>query len=244
MAEWFKDWFNTDEYLDVYRHRNDAEARELVELILTSVHIPTDINVLDLACGTGRHSIIFAQYGFKVTAVDLSDKLLRVAKKAAEESEVKIDFVKSDIRNFSIDKKFHLILNLFTSFGYFNDDKENFRLFDIVADYLDASGYFVLDFFNKSYLEKNIVMESEDSFDHCTFTQKRRIENGRVIKDIYIDKNGKKDHYIESVRMYGKDEIIYAIEKSGLKIKNIFGGFDAEEFDDKKSQRIIIIAQK
>ena len=244
MAEWFEEWFDTDEYLDVYRHRNDAEAKELVKLILRSVDVPNKAEVLDLACGTGRHSIIFAQKGFNVTAVDLSDKLLCVAKKSAEVNKVKIDFIKSDIRNFSVDKKFSLIINLFTSFGYFNDDEENFLLFEISFKYLKEAGYFVLDYFNKTYLEQNLVDESKDKFEHCTLIQKRHIENNRVIKDIYINGNGKEKHYMESVRMYGRDELVLRIEKAGLKIKNIYGGFEGEDFDEANSQRIIIIAQK
>ena len=244
MTEWFEEWFNTDEYLDVYRHRNNAEAKELVKLILRFVDIPVKADVLDLACGTGRHSIIFAKNGFKVTAVDLSEKLLNVAKNTAEDNEVKIDFIKSDIRSFFIDKQFDLVINLFTSFGYFNDDRENFLLFDIASKYLKTSGYFVLDYFNKTYLENNLVRESNDSFEHCTLVQKRHLENNRVIKDIFISRNGEEHHYMESVRMYSKDELVFAIEKAGFKITNIFGGFAAEKFDDMNSQRIIIIAQK
>ena len=243
MAEWFEEWFNTDEYLDVYKHRNEAEAKELVDLILGNVNIPLEGEILDLACGTGRHSIIFAQNGFKVTAVDLSEKLLGMAIKTAKENSVKIDFIKSDIRNFSIDKQFNLILNLFTSFGYFNDDKENFLLFDIAFKYLKTSGYFVLDYFNKTYLENNLVKESKDIFEHYTLVQKRYFDDKRVIKDICIDTNGRKKHYTESVKIYSKNELVSRLEKAGLKVRNIYGGFDAKEFDDMNSHRIIIIAQ-
>ncbi len=244
MAEWFEEWFNTDEYIDVYRDRNNAEAKELVELILKFININPKGEVLDLACGAGRHSILFAQKGFKVTSVDLSEKLLSVAKRTAEENNVEIDFIKSDLRNFSTDKTFDLVLNLFTSFGYFEDDKENLRLFDIAFKYLKNSGYFVLDYFNKTYLENNLVKESKDNFEHCTLVQKRHIENNRVIKDIFINRNGKNIHFRESVRMFSQKELISAVEDAGFKVSNIFGGFSAEDFDDMNSQRIIIIAQK
>ena len=90
MSEWFEVWFNTDEYLDVYQHRNEADANALVQLILKNVNLDRNASVLDLACGAGRHSILFAKRGFKVTAVDLSDNLLRVAKKSAEKNKVSI----------------------------------------------------------------------------------------------------------------------------------------------------------
>ncbi len=244
MAEWFEVWFNTAEYLDVYKHRNEAEAKVLVELILRFVNLSSNADVLDLACGAGRHSILLAEKGFNVTAVDLSENLLKVAKKSAEENNVRVKFIKSDIRNFTIDKPFDLVVNLFTSFGYFKEDKENFKLFEIASKYLKPSGYFVLDYFNTTYITRNLVKDSEDHFENCTLVQKRRIENNRVIKDIYVNKNGTKNHYMESVRMYNKNALISAIEMAGLRIKNIFGGFNAEKFDETNSPRIIIVSQK
>ena len=105
-------------------------------------------------------------------------------------------------------------------------------------------GYFVLDYFNKTYLENNLVKESKDDFEHCTLVQKRHIENDRVIKDIFINRNGKDIHFRESVKMFSRKELIYAIENAGFKVNNVFGGFNVEDFDDMNSQRIIIIAQK
>ena len=84
-SEWFKDWFDTDEYLYVYRKRNDEDAKNLVELILNNVEMRPHDNILDLACGTGRHSILFAEKGYVVMAVDLSKNLLAIAQKSAEE---------------------------------------------------------------------------------------------------------------------------------------------------------------
>jgi 2-polyprenyl-3-methyl-5-hydroxy-6-metoxy-1,4-benzoquinol methylase len=244
MGEWFEDWFNTDEYLEVYQHRNEADARELVQLILKSVNLSKNASVLDLACGAGRHSIFFAKRGYKVTAVDLSDNLLRVAKKSAERNKVSIDFLKADLRHFSTNRNFDLIVNLFTSFGYFESDAENLKLFETVNKYLSPSGYFVLDYFNKTFIENNLVKESRDNFKYCTLVQKRHIEKKRVIKDIYINGNGTTAHYKESVRMFSREELISAIENEGMKIRNVFGGFKAEEFDEINSPRIIIIAQK
>ena len=244
MSEWFEVWFNTEEYLEVYQHRNEADAKELVQLILKNVSLDRNASVLDLACGAGRHSILFAKRGFKVTAVDLSDNLLRVAKKSAEKNKVNIDFLKTDLRQFSVCKSFDLIVNLFTSFGYFECDAENLKLFETVNKYLSPSGYFVLDYFNKTFIENNLVKESRDNFNHCTLVQKRHIEKKRVIKDIYINGNGTTAHYKESVRMFSREELISAIENEGMKIRNVFGGFKAEEFDEINSPRIIIIAQK
>ena len=244
MKEWFKDWFNTEEYLNVYKHRNEEDAKELVDLILSNIDIPQDGKVLDLACGPGRHSILFAQKGYKVSAVDLSKNLLKVALDSAVKSNVDVNFIEADLRDLCIKPKFELVVNLFTSFGYFDDDKENFKLFRRAFYFLNDNGYFILDFFNKDYLEKNIVLSSEGYIEHSKITQERKIEGKRVIKKITISKNGNEKHFMESVRMYSKDELITGIENSGFKVEKIFGDVIGRTFDLETSPRIIIIARK
>ena len=244
MSDWFEDWFNTKEYLEVYRHRNESEAKELVSIILNSIQIPENGSVLDLACGAGRHSIYFAQKGYDVTAVDLSQNLLLVAKEAALENKVNIEFIQSDIRYFSSGKKFDLIVNLFTSFGYFETDSENFMLFEIVKKYLNNSGYFVLDYLNKTYVQNNLVKESTDMLGKGKIIQKRFIEGNRVVKDIFINQNGSSKHYRESVRLYDDQELKAAISDAGLRIEKVFGEFNGKGFEKDNSKRIIIIASK
>jgi cyclopropane fatty-acyl-phospholipid synthase-like methyltransferase len=244
MAEWFREWFNTDEYLYVYRNRNEQDAKKLVELIIKNVNLPENSRVLDLACGAGRHSVLFAQKGFKVTAVDLSENLLKVARLSAKEANVNINFVQADIRHFCINKKFDLIANLFTSFGYFDDDKENFLLFDTVQELLNKNGSFALDYFNPIYIRKNLVKKSEEPFNGGKIIQEREIVGSRVIKRIKIIKDGKVKNFIENVRMYSLDEIENEIKKRGMKIKHIYGNSNGDSFAAEKSKRIILIAQK
>ena len=244
MDQWYKDWFDTDEYLNVYRHRNDEDAKRLVNFILSNVPLYKNASVLDLACGAGRHSILFAEKGLKVIAVDLSENLLSVAKKSAEEAKVKVDFIQCDLRCFSVSAKFNLVVNLFTSFGYFESDKENFKVFEVSFDHLAPGGYFVLDFLNRNYIEENLIPETVDEHDGQTIIQRRSIYGDRVIKRISIVKNNSEKHYHESVRMYGRDELVNAMVKLGFEIENIFGDFEGNIFAPDKSKRIIIIARK
>ena len=78
---WYKEWFNSEYYLKVYSHRNQTEAERLVELIAKFWNLKANSSVLDMACGAGRHALIFAKFGYKVTAVDLSQQLISEAKK-------------------------------------------------------------------------------------------------------------------------------------------------------------------
>ncbi len=94
---WYKDWFDSENYLRVYSHRNQEEAERLVELIAKNSNLKANSSVLDMACGAGRHALTFAKLGFKVTAVDLSQRLISEAKKNANQEGVELDFILSDI---------------------------------------------------------------------------------------------------------------------------------------------------
>lgn len=196
MAEWFEVWFNTEEYLKVYRHRNEAEAEKLVNLILGNINIKSGSDVIDLACGAGRHSILFAEKGFSVTAVDLSAHLLNVAKRRAIEQGLKINFVNADLRYFCIASKFDLVMNLFTSFGYFESDEENFSLFSTAFELLKNNGNFVLDYFNTDFVRKNFIPYSEEIIGGEKVIQERKIVGNRVIKNIKIARNGTSKKYM------------------------------------------------
>lgn len=244
MTEWFESWFESEEYLKVYKHRDEREARLLVESIISITNIKNKSKILDIACGAGRHSIEFAKKGFIVTAFDLSKNLLNNAKVNAQKADVNIDFIRADIRNFYIDVKFDLVLNLFTSFGYFESDEENFKVFKTAYDHLNENGFFVFDYFNKKYLEENLTPNSISRIEDEEIIQNRRIEKGRVIKDIIIKKNGREEHFNESVKIYSLDEIKSRLKSTNFNIKNIFGSFDGTKFDENLSDRIIIIARK
>lgn len=243
-SEWFKDWFNTQEYLNVYQHRNESDAETHIKLILNNVNIPSNAKILDMACGAGRHAIILARKNFDVTAVDLSEKLLSIAKQSALDENLKINFVQSDIRNFKTAEKFNLVVNLFTSFGYFETDEENFSVLQKAYDLLVDGGYFILDFFNSQFLMQNLVESSEEIIGGVKIHQFRKIKENRVTKKIVITKNGNLSQFEESVRMFTKDELVMAIQNIGFDIYKTFGDFLGNDFEQFSSPRLILICKK
>lgn len=242
--DWFVEWFNTTEYLSVYKHRNEKDAECHINFILSKINLPSKASILDLACGSGRHSILLAKEGYNVTGVDLSDKLLSEAIKNSKAENLVIEFIKSDIRDIHIEKKFNLILNLFTSFGYFETDEENLLIFKKSFEFLLDNGYFVFDYFNKDYLEKNLVLFSKEENDNYTIIQERKIVNQRVIKKITIQRNGTTENYYESVKLYDANFLTQKLKEIGFEIVNLFGDFFGNEFNQYSSPRFIAICQK
>ncbi len=242
--QWFENWFNSEEYLDVYNHRNSEDAEKLMNLILKAIPLKKEAKVLDAACGTGRHSIILAKKGFDVTAFDLSKTLLNIGKSKAEELGLNINFINADIRKFFLDIQFSLIINLFTSFGYFETDKENYSFVKNAFTMLQKDGLYVLDFLNKTYVEKNLIPRSEKKVNNKVIIENRKISAGRVIKNIQILEGENQLNYVESVRLYSADDIVENFEDIGFKIEKIFGSYSGEEYSKEDSQRLIIIFKK
>jgi 2-polyprenyl-3-methyl-5-hydroxy-6-metoxy-1,4-benzoquinol methylase len=241
---WYNDWFNSENYLNVYRHRDESEAERLVNLIANNIILAPNSSVLDMACGAGRHAIVFAKMGFNVNAVDLSERLIAEAKKDALQNGVKIDFILSDILEYNPANHFDLVANLFTSIGYFDSDEENYAVIKKAYSLVKQKGYFILDYFNKDFLLKNIIPTTVFSEDGIRIIQNRSVEGRRIVKKINIEKNGSVEQFFESVRLYSKDEILRYINNSGFTIEQLYGDYFGNNYDGETSQRLIIFAKK
>jgi len=241
---WYKDWFNSKNYLRVYSHRNQEEAERLVDLIAKILNLPANSSVLDMACGAGRHAVTFAKMGYKVTAVDLSHLLISEAKKNADQEGVELDFVLCDILEFETNKKFDLTVNLFTSIGYFDNDEENYAVIKKAYNLLKSGGYFVLDYFNKEFLLKNLISMTVFSENGLKIIQNRSIEGTRIVKKITIANNDSSEEFNESVRLYSFEEIINYIKKAGFTIVKQYGDYFGNNFESESSPRLIIFAMK
>jgi len=237
---WYENWFG-NEYLSVYAHRDEDEARELVQLILANVHLDKNAKIVDLCCGQGRHAYILSQEGYEVYGIDLSRTLLQVAKFKNCHS-TNTFFIQADMRKLPAVNSFDLLLNLFTSFGYFEEDEENKTVFRQFHHVLKAEGYFVFDYFHTPYLRANLERYHSEQIGDLIVEQERFIEGSRVQKIIRLNRNGKKSTFFESVKMYEKDKILEMMEETGLSVSCIFGDYVGSPLSD-TSERIIIIGQ-
>ncbi|OGU54612.1 MAG: hypothetical protein A2V66_17340 [Ignavibacteria bacterium RBG_13_36_8] len=241
MAEWYKDWFADEDYLKVYCHRDDTDAEILIGTILSNIKIPVNAKILDAACGAGRHSILLAKKGFLVTAFDLSQTLLNMAVENSRSLGLDINFITADLRTIQLEHEFDLILNLFTSFGYFEKDEDNYKFVQKAFNFIAPGGYFVLDFLNRNNLLRNFKSRSQRLIQDMKILEERGIENDRIVKRIFLKRDGNQKEFFESVRLYSKDEIIYHFEEIGYKVYKIFGNYHGKPFDENDSERLIII---
>ncbi len=170
--------------------------------------------------------------------------LLLKAKEEAKINCAKIQLIQADIREIFFRRKFFAVLNLFTSFGYFNTDEENFRFVKHSFEFLKDNGFYVIDYFNKNYLLENLVPESNRIIDDLSINEKRIFQNDRIVKKIILDRNGQKNEFVESVRLYSYEDIIKGFSEIGFKVHKIYGNYDGANYDKDKSPRLIIIFNK
>jgi SAM-dependent methyltransferase len=252
---WFKEWFNTQEYLDLYKHRDNTDAGRIIRLLFKNINLKKNAKVLDLACGNGRHSVLFAKKGYKVTGVDLSKYLISRANEKRKTDYFKyrqmLKFEIGDMRHIAHSNEFDLIVNIFSSFGYFESEKDNENVIKSIARALKRNGYFLFDFLNKDYLLKNLVPYDIKKEKGKVIIQIRNITDGFVEKSIIIIKNSPNsekcpilNRYMEKIRLYSLENFRKMFAPSGLKILDVFGNYDGKKYINYKSERLIILAKK
>ena len=244
MSLWFEDWFASELYFLTYGHRNDDDAKLLFDLILKTTGVMPPARVLDLPCGTGRHSVLFAKQGFTVTAADLSPLMIQKAREKAIASGVEIEFHQSDIREFSSAIKFDLTLNLFTSFGYFDDDEENFGIIRSMAEMTQSCGWFVLDYINPVYVRNHLQPETASVNGEFEIVQKRCIEGQRIKKYIEARRGGETEFFTESVALYSSQEITTCLQEDEFSVAAVFGDYHGSPFTSELSPRQIFFAKR
>jgi SAM-dependent methyltransferase len=251
---WFKRWFNTQEYLDLYKHRDTIEAQKIIELLLSRIYLPKGSRILDLACGNGRHSILFAKKGYNVTGIDLSRFLINQAKNMLKDEYLRhssrLKFEIRDMRNIDHINEFDLTINVFTSFGYFENDADNEKVINGISGTLKKGGYFLLDFLNPGHLVKSLVPFNIKKYNSKVIVQIRNIRGRFVYKDILIFRNNNSigtlayDHYRERIRLYSLPDFEQMFSKNSLKILQTFGNYEGNKFSINNSARLILLAQK
>ena len=236
MSEWYENWFDSEYYHILYNNRNQKEAELFIDKLLILLKPKKKSYFLDLCCGTGRHSIYLNKKGFHVDGIDLSSYSLSIAKK---EENQKLNFFNRDMRNINEKKKYNFIINLFTSFGYFESKEDNEIVINGVSTALKKNGVFVMDFINMSKSLDSIVKKEIKKIKNHLFTINKWYDKKYLYKKIeFLDKK-----YFERIQILKKEEIINMCENQNLKLINTFGDYQLNKFDE-KSERLILIFRK
>ena len=236
-TNWFESWFDTEYYHILYKERNDEEAQLLMDNLTHYLNLPEEAKILDLACGKGRHAIYLNSLAYDVTGADLSENSIAEASKFTND---KLHFKVHDMRE-PFEEKYDAIFNLFTSFGYFDDDADNYKTIKAIHNSLTETGFAVIDFMNVDYVLENLVPNEIKTVDGIDFHIKRYLKDGHIYKEIDFEDKGERYHFTEKVQALRLADFEQMMEEAGIFLLDIFGDYKLRKFYKTQSERLIMI---
>ncbi|RAU84314.1 SAM-dependent methyltransferase [Pontibacter arcticus] len=241
QAEWFSSWFDSPYYHILYQNRDEQEAQLFMSNLLTYLHPKTTHKILDLACGKGRHAVYINQQGYDVTGIDLSQQSITHARQFEND---RLHFERHDMREVYQPETFDFILNLFTSFGYFDNETENVVALVATAKSLKHGGKLVIDFMNTDLTIERLVANEEKTLGGIHFKIHRGVENGFIVKTIRFTDKGEDHCYQERVRALRKEDFLEYFAMSQLRLVEIFGDYNLNPYQSETSERMIFVLKK
>lgn len=243
---WYEEAFRHD-YLLVYPHRNEEEARLEVEFALRVCGLRPPASILDLCCGYGRHSGLLAAKGYTVTGCDLSPDLLRHFAQRIDGLPSKPQIVRGDARQLPfLHGSFGAVFSFFQSFGYFETPKEDARVVEQAAHVLRYGGKFLLDLMNPDFAIANLQPVSVSAAAGMKMVQRRRYDavRNKIVKTITVSiGDGPERSWKEEVRLYRREAIEDFLRRNHLVPIDWFGDFTGKIFSP-DSPRMIALARK
>ncbi len=241
---WFKDWFSSPYYHLLYNNRDDEEAFEFIKKLIAHLHPPSGANMLDVACGKGRHSKALAEMGFEVTGIDISFTSIDEAKESENEM---LHFYQHDMRLPFWINYFDYAFNFFTSFGYFKTRREHDNAIRTIAQSLKPNGVFVIDYLNVHHVENNQEKALNKEIEGIRFHISKWHDEQHFFKQIQVtdaSNNALKHLYTERVAKFTLGDFTEMLAYQNMQVQEVFGDYQLGRYDTQKSPRMIILAKK
>lgn len=245
---WYDGYFE-EEWLDCIALRIPPERTEKeAQFIFDALALDPGARVLDLACGHGRISVELARRGLRVTGLDLSPRSLELARDHAANAGLEIEFVQSDMRELRFEEEFDAVINVFTAFGYFEDEAENQRVLERVERALKPGGAFLIDTINGVALWARYRPNMWEEVDGTgtLFLQEHSYDlaTGRnAARWLFVHPDRTRTEISHSVRIYAPHELLRMLEAAGLVVEETWGDFEGAELT-RETWRLIVRARK
>ncbi len=245
-----KPWYEEDSFWEgvapiLFNENRWLNASKEVEAILSLLGIVPGASILDLCCGVGRHSLELARRGFRVTGVDRTAKYLEEAKQRARAEEVEAEFVKEDMRSFCRPMAFDAVLNLFTSFGYFEDPEDDRQVIVNVYRSLGSGGTFLMDLMGKEVLARIFQERDWQRIDGTLILEERQLSKnwGWVENRWIMLKGGERLEFKISHRLYSATELSRLLAECGFQKVDVYGDLWGAPYDH-RAKRLVVVALK
>ena len=239
--DWFINWFNSKYYHILYSDRNEVEANEFIEFIVSKLSLKLDDKVLDLGCENGRHSVSLSKYFHEVHGLDISSENIKIANK---NKKTNLSFYLSDMRDFKTKNIYGYIFNLFTSFVYFDNKNDNIKVLKSCHNHLKKNGLILIDFLNADKIKtSNSELKEIKIIDQIKFEITKKIVGEFITKEIIVSDGELKFNFSEKVQLFGLKDFKTMFKATGFKIIETFGDYYMNPYN-LNSNRLILLAKK
>jgi ubiquinone/menaquinone biosynthesis C-methylase UbiE len=243
-------WHNQDDFWELFEPilfntQRQSSAKVEVEKVVRLLGMRQGDRILDLCCGTGRHSLELARLGFDVVGVDRTVSYIEKAKQKAEEDNLKVTFVVGDMREYSQPDRFNVAVNLFGSFGYFENPDDNRQVVKNVYASLSSGGKFLIETAGKEIIARHFrERDWSEVGDTLVLEERKPIQNWSRIRTRWIVINGdQRAEHTVSVRSYSAIELSSLLSDCGFANVRVYGDLEGIDYD-LEAKRLVVVGTK
>ena len=249
MAE-NQSWYNQDDFWTtfeslLFNQKRLADSALQVDQIIKLLQIEQGEKILDLCCGIGRHSLEFARRGFDVTGVDRTTFYLDKAQNQSKAEDLNIEFVNEDMRNFCLADTFDVVINMFTSFGYFEKVEDDRRVVENVYRSLKSGGKFLIEIMGKELITRDFRERDWNEINGFIILEERRLLNNwdKIENRWIILKDNQQIEYKFVLRLYSAKELTSLLTQCGFSDIEVYGSLAGIDYDH-NAKRLVVLARK
>jgi SAM-dependent methyltransferase len=243
-------WHSQDAFWEmvepmVFNQERLSNAHAEVEKIVKLLQIEKQDRILDLCCGMGRHSLELSRYGFEVVGIDRTTRFIEKARQEADRSDLNAEFIVGDMREYCVPTSFDIVVNLFGSFGYFEDPEDDRKVVENMYASLRPGGKFLIETMGKEILARNFQERDwTEEGDLLLLSEKKVSQDWSRIKTRWIAINGKQriEHRV-SVRSYSAVELSSLLSACGFPAVHVYGDLEGIAYDH-AAKRLVVIGHK
>jgi SAM-dependent methyltransferase len=243
-------WHSQDAFWElfepvVFNQQRQSGTQEQVDEITKLLQIEGQAKILDLCCGKGRHSLEFSRRAFDVIGVDRTAAYIEKARSEAEKLHLNATFMLGDMREYCMPNSFDVIMNLFGSFGYFEDPEDDRKVVANMYTSLRAGGQFLIETAGKEIQARNFQERDwSEAGDLLILSEKKPSQNwGRIETRWIVIQGPKRVEYQVSVHSYSAVELSSLLFDCGFPQVRVYGSLDGTEYDQ-MAQRLVVVGQK
>lgn len=222
-----------------------ARTEEETEDILRLMKVRDTSEILDVCCGQGRYAIELAKKGHKVTGVDITREYLNKAEKDTREKKLDVNYICEDILHYKEENRYDCAINMFTSFGFFDDEEDEIQAVKNVYNSLKEGGHYLIDVNGKEIIardfEDRIWFESGDI---KVFLEQKLHNSFTTLENRWLFfQNGIMREHTFYLRIYSAVELAQLLGSCGFNEVEIYGDFKGAPYDI-KAKRLIVVGKK